>query len=62
MILETRSKPTKLTYKNMNDSNFSEIPNDAMVLLGKTGMTNELIDEMMSSISPDFSYRTHLTS
>ena len=45
--------------KIMNKPNLSLIPDNAVVLLGKTGMTNELIDEMMSLISPDFSYRFH---
>lgn len=43
----------------MDKPNSSQIPNNAVVLLGKTGMTSELIHEMMSLISPDFSYKIH---
>ena len=43
----------------MNSSNFLEIPDDAIVLLGKTGVTNELIDEVVDSLLSDFTYKFH---
>jgi hypothetical protein len=43
----------------MNSSNFLEIPDGAIVLLGKTGVTNELIDEVVNSLLSDFTYKFH---
>jgi hypothetical protein len=43
----------------MNKPNLSLIPDNAVVLLGKTGMMNELVDEIMDLILPEFSYKFH---
>ncbi len=41
------------------NSNFSEIPQDAVVFLNKVGFGCELIQDKIASVSPDFSHRFH---
>lgn len=43
----------------MNEDNFSEIPNDAIVLLGKLGITNDTVDEIVRTYATNFSYDFH---
>ena len=43
----------------MNEDNFSEIPNDAIVLLGKLGITNDAVDEIVRTYATSFSYDFH---
>ncbi len=43
----------------MNEDNFSEIPNDAIVLLGKVGITNDTVDEIVRTYATSFSYDFH---
>lgn len=43
----------------MNEDNFFEISNDVIILLDKTGLTDDGIDEIVGSLSSEFAYKFH---
>ncbi len=43
----------------MNDRTPSRIPDNAIILLGKIGITNDFLNEVINSVSYDFSQKFH---